>query len=126
GTGGTDGSTEGSTDSSGRGESIDKAVQWFWAHTERRVRRRSSMRLEPLHRQVLLLWGTTYAPFSESSNGPCEMWVKVMCRTCAACFGSLPHARAVIHAWKEEYNIQRPHSTLQHQTPAAFGQSLAT
>jgi putative transposase len=41
-------------------------------------------------------------------------------------FGSLPHARAIIHAWKEEYNTQRPHSALRQQTPAAFAQSLAT
>src|SRR5215831_4545285 len=31
-------------------------------------------------------------------------------------FGSLPHARAVIQAWKEEYNTQRPHSALRQQT----------
>jgi putative transposase len=41
-------------------------------------------------------------------------------------FGSLAHARAVIEAWKEEYNTQRPHSALRQQTPAAFAQSLAT
>jgi putative transposase len=43
-------------------------------------------------------------------------------------FGSLPHARAraVIQAWKEDYNTQRPHSALNHQTPAAFAQSIAT
>lgn len=41
-------------------------------------------------------------------------------------FGSLPHARAIIHAWKEEYNTQRPHSALRQQTPADFAQSLAT
>jgi putative transposase len=40
-------------------------------------------------------------------------------------FGSLAHARAVIHAWKEEYNTERPHSALRQQTPAAFAQSLA-
>jgi putative transposase len=41
-------------------------------------------------------------------------------------FGSLPQARAIIHAWKEEYNTERPHSALRQQTPAAFAQSLAT
>jgi putative transposase len=41
-------------------------------------------------------------------------------------FGSLPHARASIHAWKEEDTTQRPHSALCQQTPAAFAQSLAT
>ena len=41
-------------------------------------------------------------------------------------FGSLPHARAVIHAWKEEYNTERPHSALQWRTPAAFAQSITT
>jgi putative transposase len=41
-------------------------------------------------------------------------------------FGSLAHARAVIQAWKEEYNTERPHSALHWRTPAAFVQSLAT
>ena len=41
-------------------------------------------------------------------------------------FGSLAHARAVIHAWKEEYNTQRPHSALRWRTPVAFAESIAT
>jgi putative transposase len=41
-------------------------------------------------------------------------------------FGTLAHARAVIQAWKEEYNTERPHSALRQQPPAAFAQSLAT
>jgi putative transposase len=41
-------------------------------------------------------------------------------------FGSLTHARVIIHAWKEDYNTQRPHSALQQRTPAVFAQSLAT
>jgi putative transposase len=41
-------------------------------------------------------------------------------------FGSLAHARAVIHAWKEEYITERPHSALQRHTPTAFAQSLTT
>src|SRR5262245_6504107 len=41
-------------------------------------------------------------------------------------FGSLPHARALSHAWKEEYNTERPHSALHWRTPTAFAQSLAT
>ena len=35
-------------------------------------------------------------------------------------FGSLTHARVIIHAWKEDYNTQRPHSALQQRTPAVF------
>ena len=41
-------------------------------------------------------------------------------------FASLAHARAIISAWKEDYNTQRPHSALHGQTPTAFAQSLAT
>lgn len=41
-------------------------------------------------------------------------------------FGSLAHARTIIHAWKEDYNTQRPHSALQQQAPAVYAQSLAT
>ena len=44
-------------------------------------------------------------------------------------FGGLAHARTIIpiiHAWKEDYNTQRPHSALQQQAPAVYAQSLAT
>jgi putative transposase len=41
-------------------------------------------------------------------------------------FGSLAHARAVIQAWKEEYNTIRPHSALQQQAPADYAASLTT
>lgn len=38
-------------------------------------------------------------------------------------FGSVPHARALIHAWKEEYNTERPQSAWHWRTPTAFAQS---
>ena len=41
-------------------------------------------------------------------------------------FASLAHARGLIHAWKEDYNSQRPHSALRGQTPNEFVQALAT
>jgi putative transposase len=39
-------------------------------------------------------------------------------------FGNLFEARAKIAAWKEEYNEERPHSSLGYRTPAAFAASL--
>jgi putative transposase len=41
-------------------------------------------------------------------------------------FRSLPHARQIITAWKEDYNTRRPHSALHHLTPSAYAQSIAT
>jgi len=35
-------------------------------------------------------------------------------------FRSVPEARGIIGAWKEEYNTERPHSALDDQTPAAY------
>ncbi len=35
-------------------------------------------------------------------------------------FHGLDHARAVIEAWAEDYNTQRPHSSIGYQTPAAY------
>ncbi|MGD9520087.1 MAG: integrase core domain-containing protein, partial [Armatimonadota bacterium] len=35
-------------------------------------------------------------------------------------FGNLEEARAVIEAWREEYNTERPHSSLGYLTPAEF------
>jgi len=42
----------------------------------------------------------------------------------ASWFGSLFEARVKIAAWKEEYNEERPHSSLGYRTPAAFAASL--
>ena len=39
-------------------------------------------------------------------------------------FLSLDHARVVIAAWAEDYNQERPHSSLGYQTPAAFAAEL--
>jgi len=36
-------------------------------------------------------------------------------------FLSLDHARVVIAAWAEDYNQERPHSSLGYETPAALG-----
>ncbi|MFV8597010.1 integrase core domain-containing protein, partial [Ralstonia pseudosolanacearum] len=35
-------------------------------------------------------------------------------------FTSLAHARAVIAAWRQDYNEARPHSALNYQPPAEF------
>lgn len=35
-------------------------------------------------------------------------------------FTSLAHARALIAAWRQDYNEQRPHSALNHLSPAEF------
>lgn len=39
-------------------------------------------------------------------------------------FQSLAHARAIIQAWKKDYNEQRPHSMLNYQTPAEVAEQL--
>jgi transposase InsO family protein len=35
-------------------------------------------------------------------------------------FFTIDHARAVIEAWRKEYNEQRPHSSLNYLTPMQF------
>ncbi|GAB7554851.1 hypothetical protein NRB_43650 [Novosphingobium sp. 11B] len=40
-------------------------------------------------------------------------------------FLSLDHARVVIAAWAEDYNQERPHSSLGYETPAAFAVTAA-
>lgn len=35
-------------------------------------------------------------------------------------FRSIPEARTVIEAWREEYNTDRPHSSLRRRTPSEF------
>lgn len=39
-------------------------------------------------------------------------------------FRSLAHARAIIAAWVDDYNTERPHSSLGYTTPAAFAAKL--
>ena len=40
-------------------------------------------------------------------------------------FKTLDHARAVIRHWRAHYNEERPHSSLQFMTPAAFAAQVA-
>ena len=39
-------------------------------------------------------------------------------------FRSLPHARAILEAWRRDYNETRPHSKLGWMTPAAYASSI--
>jgi putative transposase len=41
-------------------------------------------------------------------------------------FFGLDHARELIASWVEDYNTQRPHSSLGYQTPQAFSSALRT
>lgn len=41
-------------------------------------------------------------------------------------FRNMAHARALIRAWADDYNEERPHSALGYQTPKAFAQRLLT
>lgn len=41
-------------------------------------------------------------------------------------FRSLPHARAVLEAWRQDYNVERPHSRLGWLTPQAYATFLQT
>jgi putative transposase len=41
-------------------------------------------------------------------------------------FRSLPHARAVLSIWQQDYNAERPHSSLGWSTPAAYAANLLT
>jgi putative transposase len=43
----------------------------------------------------------------------------------ASWFGSLFEARAKIGAWKEEYNEERPHSSLGYLAPRVFARRVA-
>ena len=40
-------------------------------------------------------------------------------------FRSLPHARAVLAAWRRDYNEERPHSRLGWMTPRAYASALS-
>jgi transposase InsO family protein len=42
------------------------------------------------------------------------------------CFISMRHARQVIEDWRQEYNGERPHSSLGYLTPNRFAESFLT
>src|SRR5436305_10314365 len=41
-------------------------------------------------------------------------------------FRPLPHARAVLEAWRADYNTERPHSRLGWMTPASYAEARPT
>jgi transposase InsO family protein len=66
------------------------------------------------------------APGKPMQNGFCEsfngrMRDELLNETL---FQSLPHARTKITEWAADYNLKRPHSALDYQTPAAFAANL--
>jgi len=66
------------------------------------------------------------APGKPMQNGFCEsfngrMRDELLNETL---FFGLDHARQVIGAWTDDYNIARPHSSLGYQTPAAYAATL--
>jgi len=40
------------------------------------------------------------------------------------CFSTVRQARAILARWVEDYNTERPHSSLGYATPAAFAAEL--
>jgi putative transposase len=76
----------------------------------------------------LLKVGTLYIePGSPWENGYAESF-NSKCRDeflNAEEFDTVPHARAMAAAWKEDYNERRPHSALGYRTPREFGRTCA-
>jgi putative transposase len=58
--------------------------------------------------------------FSESFNG--RLRDELLNETL---FRSLPHARVALEAWRDDYNMHRPHSKLGWQTPADYARAWA-
>ena len=46
-------------------------------------------------------------------------------RKAAVSIRSVQHARAVLEAWRHDYNEQRPHSKLGRVTPGAYASALS-
>jgi transposase InsO family protein len=67
-------------------------------------------------------------PGSPWENGYCESFNGRLRDECLNehWFVSLAHARAVIEAWRREYNEERPKKSLGGLTPAQYAKHLAT
>ena len=84
-----------------------------WGRTARGRRTPPSLLARPDHDRR----GSTNAtdPFIESFNGR----LRDECLNIHL-FWSLTHAKVTIGDWKEEYNHDRPHSSLGYRTPRAY------
>ncbi len=66
-------------------------------------------------------------PGSPWENPYIESFIGKLRDECLNCeiFADVEEARAVIEAWREEYNTERPHSSLGYLTPVEFAQHLS-
>jgi putative transposase len=67
-------------------------------------------------------------PGKPSQNAHCESFhgrLRDECRN-EHWFLSLPDARQIVEAWRQDYNRARPHSALDYQTPAEFATGATT
>ena len=62
------------------------------------------------------------APGKPQQNAFVESFIGRLRDECSneTLFGSLVHARAVLHSWGLDYNRVRPHSALANRTPEEF------
>lgn len=71
-------------------------------------------------------WNKVQLDFSRPGkpvdNSVCEAFNGSLRRECLTrhWFASVAEARVVLHAWKEDYNNERPHTSLGLQPPVAF------
>ena len=66
------------------------------------------------------------APGKPMQNGICEAFNSKMRDELLneTLFFGLDHAREIVARWVADYNLARPHSALDYQTPAAFAAQL--
>ena len=68
------------------------------------------------------------APGKPTQNAFAESFIGRLRDECLneTLFASLPHARAVLAIWREDYNTTRPHSGLGNMTPATYAKLSAS
>jgi putative transposase len=68
------------------------------------------------------------APGKPMQNGHCESFNGRFRDEClnAGCFSTLPSARKIIEDWRQDYNQNRPHSSLAYRTPKEFSDQFSS
>lgn len=115
-------------------EFLMRAHAWFWARgirIERILTDNGSAYRSHLHREVCAFMGIRHSrtrPYRPRTNGKAERFIRTLTErwAYAAIYSSSAERTAALAPWLRFYNHQRPHTSIDGETPAARLTALLT